>query len=134
MAWELTFGRGYRVLLLTVEVMRPLNLLSLGGSILIVASKIGYAGDRVPEEAGIHPSSPASIKFEAVPELPASYDLMTISRRVTTVVTGLDIDKHDSTTDTILSIRPSDNAPSSASIEWSGDVRAGIILRNSSSS
>jgi len=91
-------------------------------------------GSAVPslraDDLNTHTNSPAENAATTLPlPVPDGYDLATIGRATAIAVPGLEPDRHDSKTSTVISIEPSAGTPPASTIEWSGYVQTGIVFR-----
>ena len=93
--------------------MKILTALFLSCSLLGLTVTLAHAGD----EPMLAP-------------LPEGFDTMTLSRGPSKMTPGLDPLKDTSDTATILSVVPQNGKGSGARIEWSGEVKAGIVYKN----
>ena len=106
--------------------MKIMKLALLGGAALAVTA-IGAQADELTDlKAQLEALNSRVAQLETAPQVPAGYNLMTISEGQATVIPGRDrkLDTGYGDTATVISILPTADAAPAASIEWSGYARA----------
>lgn len=107
--------------------MKTMKLALLGGAALAVSAVGAQADELTALKAQLETLNNRVAQLETAPQVPAGYNLMTISEGKATVVPGNELTASErrayGDTATFISILPSADAAPAASIEWSGYVR-----------
>lgn len=111
--------------------MKTMKVALLATAALAAVSVSARADDTAAIKAQLEALTARIAQLEAAPAAPAGFSLLTISEGTQTVVPGLEVLAKDRAasgdTATVIGILPTADAPASASIEWSGYVRAAIV-------
>ena len=107
--------------------MKTMKVALLATAALAAVSVSARADDTAAIRAQLEALTARIAQLEAAPAVPVGFSLLTISEGSATVVPGLEPDKRFGNENaTIIGILPTADAPASATIEWSGYVRAAI--------
>jgi len=107
--------------------MKTMKVALLATAALAAVSVSARADDTAAIKAQLEALTARIAQLEAAPAVPVGFSLLTISEGSATVVPGLEPDKRFGNENaTIVGIMPTADAPASATIEWSGYVRAAI--------
>jgi len=111
--------------------MKTMKVALLATAALAAVSVSARADDTAAIKAQLEALTARIAQLEAAPAVPVGFSLLTISEATQTVVPGLEVLARDRAasgdTATVIGILPTADAPASASIEWSGYVRAAIV-------
>ena len=108
--------------------MRSIKTVLLCGAALAGLSLQAQADDLSALKSEIEKLNSRLAQLEVAPALPADAALVTISKGAAPVVPGLaETDPGYGDTATVISVRPTADAPASTTITWSGYAKAGVI-------
>lgn len=111
--------------------MKTMKVALLATAALAAVSVSARADDTAAIKAQLEALTARIAQLEAAPAAPVGYSLLTISEAQATVVPGLEDLNKDAVAygdkATVIGILPTADVPASASIEWSGYVRAAIV-------
>ena len=108
--------------------MRSIKTVLLCGAALAGLSLQAQADDLSALKNEIEKLNSRLAQLEVAPALPADAALVTISKGAAPVVPGLaETDPGYGDTATVISVRPTADAPASTTITWSGYAKAGVI-------
>ena len=111
--------------------MKTMKVALLATAALAAVSVSARADDTAAIKAQLEALTARIAQLEAAPAAPVGFSLLTISEATQTVVPGLGTSAQQIAREgdkaTVIGILPTADAPASASIEWSGYVRAAIV-------
>lgn len=111
--------------------MKTMKVALLATAALAAVSVSARADDTAAIKAQLEALTARIAQLEAAPAVPTGFSLLTISEATQTVVPGLGTSAQQIAREgdkaTVIGILPTADAPASASIEWSGYVRAAIV-------
>ncbi len=114
--------------------MKTMKVALLATAALAAVSASARADDAAAIKAQLEALTARIAHLEAAPAAPVGYSLLTMSEATATKVPGLDgFSKQDNSygdTASVIGILPTADAPATASVEWSGYVRAMIIYHD----
>ena len=111
--------------------MKTMKVALLATAALAAVSISARADDASALKAELAALNARVAQLEASPALPTGYSLLTIAEGQTSATPGLEVLHKDAVAlgdkSTVIGIMPTADMPASATIEWSGYVRAAII-------
>ncbi|MGB8315980.1 MAG: hypothetical protein WCE69_16000 [Aestuariivirga sp.] len=111
--------------------MKTMKVALLATAALAAVSVSARADDTAAIKAQLEALTARIAQLEAAPAAPMGYSLLTISEGTATAVPGLEeTDPTYGDKATVIGVMPTADVPASASIEWSGYVRAAIVNYN----
>ena len=114
--------------------MKVVKLALLGTAALAAVSVSARADDLADLKAQIESLNARLAAVESTPALPAGYQLLSVSEADAIIIPGLEADKEYGKKATNIGVMPTADVPASTNIQWTGFVRAGLVLRNRSES
>ncbi len=112
--------------------MKTMKVALLATAALAAVSVSARADESAAIKAQLEALTARIAQLEAAPAAPVGYSLLTISEGQATVVPGLETTAKDAAAygdkATVIGIMPTADMPASTSIEWSGYVRAALVM------
>jgi hypothetical protein len=110
--------------------MNVLKLALLGTAAVAAVSVSARADDLSDMKAQIEALNSRIASLESSPAVPAGYSLLSVSEVDAIIIPSIEADKDYGKKATNIGILPTADVPASTNIQWSGFVRAGIVLDN----
>ncbi len=112
--------------------MKTMKVALLATAALAAVSVSARADDTAAIKAQLEALTARIAQLEAAPAAPVGYSLLTVSEGQATVIPGLETPAKDAAAfgdkATVIGIMPTADMPASTTIEWSGYVRAALVM------